>query len=368
MRRLLVVGALLLLAVPAAGARLPVLASHDWWPVFSPDSAHVAFTNVNGQGRVFTLDVVDLATKHVTTLARASSQLLPSWSPDSSSIAYQSGGRIWTVAIDGSARRAVHAGLYPSWSPNDSRIAYVDNGSVAVDGTKVTGGGVIGMPTWSPDGNTIAYTRSDGIYLLSAGTEVKITAPPGEVRTVAWSPDGTTLAYSLRGYVYIVAPAAASRPVRIAGPFADIGPLAWAPPSDQLAYTVRGGVELSTNEPTWHSELFVRGAAVGTSFAPGNTHGDLLSYAGPNVRCSGHDAIRLYQSRQLAGGCEIDGTASADTIEGTNGGGDVIVAGAGNDTIRVEDHHTDRVDCGPGRDTVWADRSDRLTGCEIVRH
>jgi hypothetical protein len=53
-------------------------------------------------------------------------------------------------------------------------------------------------------------------------------------------------------------------------------------------------------------------------------------------------------------------------IEGTSSWGDIILAGAGNDSVHANDGHTDRVDCGPGRDTVWADRSDRLTGCEIV--
>jgi WD40 repeat protein len=366
MRRLLLVGAVLVVAVPASAARLPVLAAHDWWPVFSPDSTHVAFTSVNGQGRVFTLEVVDVATRKTTKLAQASSQLLPSWSPDSKSIAYQSGGRIWTVAIDGSDRRPVRAGLYPAWAPDGSRIASVRDGSLYVDATKVAAGGVIGMPAWSPDGSALAFTRSDGVYIVSGGTELEVTAPPGEVRTVVWSPDGTKLAYATNGYVYVVAPVAASKPQRIAGPFADIGPLAWAPPSDALAYTVRGGVELSTNEPTWHSQLLAKDAAVGASFAPGSLHGDVLAYAGPNLRCPGHDAIRLYESRQLAGSCEIDGTPAADVIEGTSGGGDDIAAGAGNDTIRVQNHHTDRVDCGPGSDVVWADRADRLVHCEIV--
>jgi hypothetical protein len=44
----------------------------------------------------------------------------------------------------------------------------------------------------------------------------------------------------------------------------------------------------------------------------------------------------------------------------------VIRAGAGNDRVHASDGHTDRVDCGPGRDTVWADRTDKLTHCEIV--
>jgi hypothetical protein len=68
---LLLVCALGVLAVPASAGRLPVLASHDWWPVFSPNGKLVAFTNVNGQGRVFTLEVADAATHRVTRLAEA---------------------------------------------------------------------------------------------------------------------------------------------------------------------------------------------------------------------------------------------------------------------------------------------------------
>jgi len=44
----------------------------------------------------------------------------------------------------------------------------------------------------------------------------------------------------------------------------------------------------------------------------------------------------------------------------------VIVAAGGNDKVRANDRHTDRVDCGPGRDEVWADRLDALAHCEVV--
>jgi hypothetical protein len=360
--------ALSVLAAPAAAGRLPILAPHDWWPVYSPDSHYVAFTEVNGQGRVFTLKVVDTATKRVRTLAQADSQLLPSWSPDSRSLAYQSGGGIWTVGVEGANRRAVHDGSYPAWSPDGTKLAYIWHSSVYVDGVRWSGDAVIGMPAWSPDGKAIVFTRSDGIYLRSSQGEQKVASPPGEVRSVVWSPDGTQLAYATQGSVYVVVPVTASKPQRVAGPFMDVGPLAWSPPGDRLAYTVRGGVELSTREPTWHSELLVKGAAVGTSYAPSGTRGDVLAYAGPNLHCPGHDAIRIYELQQLAGSCAIAGTAGADTIEGTSGGGDRLAAGAGNDTIRAKDGRPDSVSCGPGRDTVWADRTDRLSACEVIHH
>ena len=105
---------------------------------------------------------------------------------------------------------------------------------------------------------------------------------------------------------------------------------------------------------------------MGTSFAPGDPHGDVLAYSGPDPHCAGHDAIRLFDEGIVAGSCAITGTAAADTIEGTAEGGDAISAGAGNDTIRARNGHGDVVDCGPGRDVVTADRVDRLSRCEIV--
>ena len=133
---------LLVCALPASAATLPILASHDWWPVYSPDARSIAFTRVNGQGRVFTLEVVAAGGGgRVVRLAQASSQLMPSWSPDSSHLAYQSGGRIYTVARDGSGRRFVTTGLYPDWSPDGMSIAYVRAGAlrVGVEGARDAG-------------------------------------------------------------------------------------------------------------------------------------------------------------------------------------------------------------------------------------
>ena len=45
-----------------------------------------------------------------------------------------------------------------------------------------------------------------------------------------------------------------------------------------------------------------------------------------------------------------------------------VVAGAGNDTILAADGRREVIDCGSGRDTVSADRSDVLVHCEVVRY
>jgi Ca2+-binding RTX toxin-like protein len=73
------------------------------------------------------------------------------------------------------------------------------------------------------------------------------------------------------------------------------------------------------------------------------------------------------------GADELQGDGGADVLLGgsgndrvTGGGGaDVVRAGAGADVVGAADGRRDVVDCGPGRDRVTADRSDRLRGCEV---
>jgi hypothetical protein len=59
------------------------------------------------------------------------------------------------------------------------------------------------------------------------------------------------------------------------------------------------------------------------------------------------------------------GTARADRLV-VKKGKSRIMAGKGNDTIFAADGRRETVDCGPGRDTVTADRNDVLLHCERV--
>lgn len=70
------------------------------------------------------------------------------------------------------------------------------------------------------------------------------------------------------------------------------------------------------------------------------------------------------------------GGSGNDTLLGGRGGDrifagsgrDVVVSGAGNDRVSTRDSSRDRVACGPGFDTVVADRRDAVAAdCESVR-
>jgi hypothetical protein len=133
--------------------------------------------------------------------------------------------------------------------------------------------------------------------------------------------------------VFVAAADGDGKARQVAGPYRSLGPIAWASAGDLLVFTADGKLMGAWLTSTPHISVLARGAEVGASFAPGDPRGN---------------------------------TAAADVIEGAGSFGDVILAGGGNDNVHANDGHSDRVDCGPGRDTVWADRTDRLARCETV--
>ncbi len=70
--------------------------------------------------------------------------------------------------------------------------------------------------------------------------------------------------------------------------------------------------------------------------------------------------------RGLDGDDRIDSLGGDDCVSG-QGGEDRLLGGSGDDVIRARGGSADRVDCGPGDDTVYLDnRRDRARNCETI--
>jgi Ca2+-binding RTX toxin-like protein len=113
--------------------------------------------------------------------------------------------------------------------------------------------------------------------------------------------------------------------------------------------------------PTAHAAA----AGDGKDRLNGGQGDDKLFGAGAADRLSGEAG-----NDKLAGGSgndRLSGGSGKDVLSG-GAGRDVISAGAGNDRISSRDGKPDVVNCGPGRrDSVRADKQDRLRGCERAR-
>ena len=197
----------------------------------SPDSKQVALDIMTDFSRH--IYVIDIATgqRHNLTQLFGEHQLFatPTWSGDGkwlASICYQPGEPDNDVCIMDLAGnvlrnltgRADDSDSSPSWSPDSSKIAYSSSRGVgkADQNTEIyvmdiNGRNQVNLtnhpawdryPRWSPDGRQILFYSNregnqDDIYVMNAdGTDViNLTRHPSEDRIPAWSPDGNWIAF-----------------------------------------------------------------------------------------------------------------------------------------------------------------------------
>ncbi|MDX6565663.1 MAG: TolB protein [Gaiellales bacterium] len=201
---------------------------------WSPDSRSLAYSCPQGPGlspgasRIFVIRADGSGRRLVPT--GVATALWPSWSPDGKQIAFatarvprartRSGtndpyvivrSSVYAVDLDGSHRRLLASeATAPSWSPDGSTIAYQSScggiGLVSPAGQNVTPGaepgacaaiGRPGPPAWSPDGSQIAIESHDRLYVMDpdgsnlrrvrnkSGTQAYDTGRP------AWAPGST---------------------------------------------------------------------------------------------------------------------------------------------------------------------------------
>jgi hypothetical protein len=98
--------------------------------------------------------------------------------------------------------------------------------------------------------------------------------------------------------------------------------------------------------------------------APRNKWGVLEGGGGNDILLGGREGDELAAGD---GDDRVTSDGGDDSIR-AGPGHDLISSGPGRDRIRSLDSERDWGDCGTNRDRAFADRQDRLRGCEVVRH
>jgi Ca2+-binding RTX toxin-like protein len=338
------------------------------------------------------------------------------WAPSSDQLVFSSGQGLFVVDTDGSdILRIADSGSSGLWSPTGELIAYqkylgdrFDLHIVAPDGSgdrNLTPEDDLQSirPIWSPDGRSLAYiknARTPELHVVevdgrSRRLPVKVQITNGEV---AWFPDGGRVAVEAGGGVVSVD--VATGRVRKWLPFAT--GLAWSRDGTRLAFSAGGecrdrrGIYVAEGDGTRVRRITNDCRIVGTNGPDrlaGTALADVLLGLRGNDRLAAEDPG--YMGDTLEGGEGADlliGDFQRDTLKGGPGAdvlrggpsGDLLVGGPGRDVINgqggldvieARDGTRDRLSCGtnrdntrPERDTVYADRLDRVSrDCEVVR-
>jgi Tol biopolymer transport system component/serine/threonine protein kinase len=146
-------------------------------PAISPDGKMIAYAaGPEGQMQLYIRQIAGGRTIALTD-SFSGHHRWPQWSPDGTSIAFQSGEAIYVVpALGGVPKQLVEP------SPEGEAIT----------------------PSWSPDGKQFAYVQGRNIYVRSVdSSESRKVAEAFEPYSLSWSPDGEHLAFASGNLVFI---------------------------------------------------------------------------------------------------------------------------------------------------------------------
>jgi Tol biopolymer transport system component len=341
------------------------------------------------------------------------------WAPDSRRLIVES-GPVSVINADGTGRVQVASrGGFAAWSPRGDLIAFQALGSGETDvdiyvapadgsgpAVNLTSGDSRAniYPRWSPDARSIAFVTSDGKKVTIEITDLeggrRIVPVHAEVTnlTLAWFPDSRRLAVQV-GMRILAVDLTTGRAARF---LPDGSGLAWSPDGTRVAFAQGGecrdrvGIYTALADGTSVRRLTNDCRIVGT---PGDDRLRGTGLADVLLGLAGNDRLEGdapgYVGDTLDGGPGADvlvGTFRNDTLFGRSGvdrllggpsgdllvggpGADMIDAQGGIDTIEARDGARDVIRCGtnrdgtrPEKDTVYADRIDRVArDCERVR-
>ena len=209
-------------------------------------------------------------------------------------IAFDAGGRLYTVAADGSDRRLVaDDASEPAWSPDGGTLAWArfqddeewegsrlwlsaPDGGAARRLTSPPRGVADVSPTWSPDGQRIAFVRVRYGRRQLVTTLMSTAAGGGDERRIAqvasrrysgmaaaeWSPDGARILVTMRTHadeepqprdLHVVDVATGSRRLLLR----NAGYGSWSPDGGRIAYV---GLRPGCGEDTGCEELYLANA------------------------------------------------------------------------------------------------------------